>query len=590
MKEYLYEILFLLGPDKRRLPRLLFLFLFASILDLVGIGLIGPYVSVITDDDTSVRLIEKVSGWLEISPSVGELMVLMSVILLVIFTIKAIVSIWINYVIINFSSDQQVNLRSLLMKKYQSMEYVDYIDRNSSEYIHNTQTLVHQYSAIIIHLGLKMFSDGIVVIAILALLIWVDFIAFLVLIGLIGLVTVTYDYFFRKKVYNLGVQANISATSMIQGIHEGIEGLKEIRVLGSEEYFYKKVVSGAKKYGEYQAKSTMISTSPRYLLELIVVLFIVFTILTSIYFDRDLQLLLPTLGMFGLASIRLLPAVNTFSTGVMQFRFHRNTVNRLYKDVRSRDNYFSSIDKYKENIDKEVFNSLSVKNICFNYPGSKVDTISGLSLEINMGESIGLIGSSGSGKTTLIDVLLGLLTPQQGVIEFNAKPLSDAIDAWRSNVAYLPQHVFLIDSSLKENIALGVDENDIDMQKIMSALEKSQLAEMMENMPNGVETIIGENGVKLSGGQRQRIALARAFYHDKSVLIMDESTSSLDNETESEIINEIQLLKGSKTMIVIAHRISTILNCDKVYKMEKGSLVYLGDPKNIVEYSQNKEK
>jgi len=229
------------------------------------------------------------------------------------------------------------------------------------------------------------------------------------------------------------------------------------------------------------------------------------------------------------------------------------------------------------------FVALGLRQIYYRYPNTKQSALQNLSLEIKAGESIGLVGPSGSGKTTLVDVLLGLLEPQSGTMEFNGRSLLENLEEWRSQVAYLPQQVFLIDNSLRCNVALGEEESEIDETRLREALRQARLTELVEQLPQGVNTILGERGVRLSGGQRQRVALARAFYHGRSVLVMDEATSALDNETEKEIVAEIQRLKGQKTMIVIAHRLTTVQHCDRIYRLEQGKIVEEGTPQQILQ-------
>jgi ABC-type multidrug transport system fused ATPase/permease subunit len=199
-----------------------------------------------------------------------------------------------------------------------------------------------------------------------------------------------------------------------------------------------------------------------------------------------------------------------------------------------------------------------------------------LSLQVLAHESIGLVGPSGSGKTTLVDVLLGLLQPQQGEMRYNDRLLADALGEWRAQVAYLPQQVFLMDATLRSNVALGVAPQDIDEERLQDALRQARLAELVAQLPQGAETVVGERGIRLSGGQRQRIALARAFYHRRDVLVMDEATSALDNETEQEIVEEIRRLKGRTTLIVIAHRLTTVQHCDRILRLDRGRIVAQG--------------
>ena len=215
----------------------------------------------------------------------------------------------------------------------------------------------------------------------------------------------------------------------------------------------------------------------------------------------------------------------------------------------------------------------------------RIDALTALqdiTLQIRSGESVGLVGPSGAGKTTLVDVLLGLLEPQAGSITFNGLSLQEGLLEWHSQAAYLPQQVFLIDNTLKRNVALGMQDDMIDETRIHQAINQAMLSELLEQLPYGIETILGERGIRLSGGQRQRVALARAFYHRRSVLVMDEATSALDDSTEKEIVEEIKRLKGQKTMIVIAHRLSTVQHCDRIYRLEQGKIVEEGSPQQVL--------
>ncbi len=580
MRRYLYEILKLMGEDKKKLPWLLVLFFLVSFLDIAGIGLIGPYVSIVVEPSVAQDIFQKHSSWVKLPTEVYPLLMLMSIVLLGIFIFKTISAIWINYIIIKFGTSLREKLTVKLMNSYQNLPYVDYLRRNSSEYIHTTQNLVNEYSGSMIQTGLKMVSDGIVAVVILVMLAITDLTAFLLLTCLLGLFIFSYDRLFRIKIKLFGKKANLAQIEMVKGIHEGLEGLKEIRVLGHEGYFLKKVRNGAKLTGIYGMYMTVMATIPRFLIEFLLVLFIVMLVILTLITDSDLKGLLPTLAVFGLASIRLLPIVNIISNGLIKFRFNRDSVSRLYVDVMA---VMDSTEKNDEFSSKKVninssFETLVMKDVLFRYPMAKREVLKNINLTIKRGDSIGIVGESGSGKTTLVDIILGLLEPDSGEIYFNGLSLKKDINNWQKHIAYLPQEVFIIDDKLKCNVALGVDEQDIDIELLHQSLEKASLSSLIDQLPDGEDTVLGERGVRLSGGQRQRIALARAFYHKRDILIMDESTSSLDNETEKEIVEEIKNLKGDVTMIVIAHRITTIANCDVVYKILKGEIVNSSPP------------
>lgn len=591
MKKYFSEILYILDNDRRKLPALLLLFLAVSALDLAGIGLIGPYISLLVDPQSISGMHGGLFEKLGLPTDQQSLLIIVGIVLLGVFLTKAISAIWINYKIVRFSQNQQVRLRTYLMQVYQSLPYTEYLARNSSEYIDSIHRLAGQFSQNVTLSLLKTISDGIVALSILALLAWTNSFALGLLIVLLGGVLYVYDRLFRRKMVHWGEQVNKAASEVVRGVNEGIEGFKELRILGRERYFYDKVKNGAEKYAYNQQFSQVLSIAPRYLLELMLIAFVVTVVVVTISLGKPIKELLPMLGMFGVASLRLLPTVNTASTTLMKLRYSRDVVARLFRDLKSIEkfeNYSGNIKSFNTRKD-ETFRKLTIKDINFRYPNANRDALNNLSLDIHVGESIGLIGPSGSGKTTLVDVLLGLLTPQNGSIFYNDKFIKDCMGIWHSQVAYLPQQVFLIDNTLRSNIGLGMKDAEIDTERLNDAIKQARLSELVEDLPQGVETYIGERGVRLSGGQRQRVALARAFYHGRNVLVMDEATSSLDNETEREIVDEIKQLKGKKTMIVIAHRMSTVQHCDRIYRLEKGQIVESGSPDEVVKINKQYE-
>lgn len=583
MNNYIKKIFYILDSDRKKLPKLVLFFLAVSMLDLAGLILIAPYISLAFDPQTfqQSELFGQISLFLGLPSEQKPLLVILGLLLLLIFVTKGISGVWINYKIILFSRDQQVRLRSLLMQSYQSLPYTTYLNRNSSEYIFSIQVLTGNFGGVLMSM-LRMLSDLIIALVILVLLAITHGWALLFLLGFLSLIILSYYLLTRKKLNYFGRQSNIAATQLVKGIHEGIEGFKEIRVLGRENFFYQKVVGAATTESIFAAKSEMISSIPRYLLEVFIVNFVVFLVIGAILLDYDMILILPMLGMFGVAALRLLPISNAMSSSLVQLRYSDDAITKLYNDLKDFGNTKKSLTYDSNHTDDSVFKNLTINKISFNYPNQKVSALTNLSITINAGESIGFIGPSGAGKTTLVDVLLGLLEPQNGEIFYNDEKLIESMAFWHSKVAYLPQQVFLIDDTLRRNIALGIEDSDIDDARLNEAIRQSSLLEIVNQLPEGIETIIGERGVRLSGGQRQRVAIARAFYYDKSVFIMDESTSALDNETEREIVKEIKLLKGKKTIIVIAHRHSTVQYCDLIYRLEKGRIIEVGKPDKIL--------
>lgn len=571
--QYIKKIIYLLGNESRKLPKLLLLFFGASMLDFISIGLIAPYIALVIDPKAFDGNFGNIIDFLELPHDQYSLLIVLSIGLFCIFLLKAMVSILISYKIISFSQNQQARLRTRLMHSYQSLAYTEYLQRNSSEYIDIIQRQAGQFAQGVLMTSLRTVGDSFVMVAILIVLALNNIMALILLLVLFGSFTFGYDRFFRQRLKEYGRQSNHAAFDVVRGIQEGVGGFKEIRILGFEDYFHKKIRVGTRKYADSHVRSLFLSSIPRYLLELLLITFIVLLVLWFLFLEYSIKDLLPTLGMFGVAAIRLIPAFTSLSTTLMKFHFNHDVVTRLYSDL----NHIMS-KKQRQILSStpliiETFSVLKLDKITFSYPGMSHYALHDISIEIKSGDSIGIIGASGSGKTTLIDTLLGLLVPQDGKIFYNNNLLADSLKEWRSQVAYLPQQVFLIDNTLRHNVALGLEGDEIDDNALQKALHKAQLNGLVDQLERGVNTMIGENGVRLSGGQRQRIALARAFYHNRNVLVLDEATSALDNETESEIVEEIRRLKGKVTMIVIAHRLSTIQHCDRIFSLEGGRIV-----------------
>jgi ATP-binding cassette, subfamily B, bacterial PglK len=580
--QYLSKILYILDKDRKKLPIIVILFIGVSLLDLIGLGLIGPYIALVMSPGELSGWAADVIGFISFGFKEDELFVYIGIAIVIVFVIKVSAIILVNFIITDFSYSLQLSLRSFLMRSYQMMPYQSYLARNSAEYIHNIQNITSQFSQNIVLVGLRVIGDMIVACAIFVMLAMVNLEALLMLLILLASLIISYNLFFRKKLADYGFRSNKASMALVQGIHEGVEGLKEIRILGKSEYFYEKAKEGARNSGIYQRRLQLISLAPRYLIELLLVSFVVTLISFFLMSGFDIASMIAILSVFGVASMRLMPIASGISNSMSQLQFAKDSISRLYNDIYQLKTNKLDMQKYDYAYPRLSFESLEVKDIVFSYKNSSQPIVKNVSLSIKKSEIIGFIGTSGSGKTTLVDLLLGLLEPNSGDIFINHQPIGEDLQGWRNNIAYLPQQVFLIDDTLKKNIALGCNDDEIDNDKVMLAIKNAQLLDLVKDLTSGIETMIGERGVRLSGGQRQRVALARSFYHERDVLIMDESTSALDDTTEQEVIKEINQLKGKKTMIIVAHRLTTLKSCDRIYKMDKGEIVAFGTPKEML--------
>ena len=583
--KYLREILFIVGDDRKKLPWIISLFFLSSFLDFAGLGLIGPYITLIINPE---YLIESQTGLflqkLGFSLETKDLIMTIGFSLIVVFLLKAVFIVIIKRIIYYFSFNKQMKLQTYLIQAYQQLPYTLYLARNSAEYIQTINGLVARFIGGVLKNLLFILSEGIVGIVILCFLAWTNGIALALLVLLLAVTMFTYDRFFRRNLKSYGERHAMGSKQVIRGINEGMEGFKEIRILGKAFYFQKMVHNGALEVRDMEVKSTLIGITPRYLLEFILILYLVLFVGVSTFLGHDFSLMGPTLSMFAVAGLRLVPLATTLSSSLISFRYGRYATSSLYKDLQVINNQdapdhpilFSDVEK------TEYFSKLELINLCFHYPNVENLVLDNINLSIKPGDSIGLIGPSGAGKTTLVDVLLGLLDPQSGEIKYNNEAMHDCLDMWHAQVAYLPQEIFLIDDTLRNNVAMGIFKSEIDEDKVYESLLQARLMDLVNQLPDGIDTIIGERGVRFSGGQRQRVALARAFYHGRSVLVMDEATSSLDNKTEQEIVEEIHHLKGRKTLIVIAHRLTTVQHCDRIHRLDQGRIVESGTFEQVI--------
>ena len=577
--QYLKEIFYLLGEDKWKLPLILFSFLIMSTLEVLGIGLIAPYAALIINPNI---LIEKYSFLEEFGVPIysDNILLFMSILLVSLFVLKTIGLSLINWVIFSFCYERQIKIRAKLMKSYQIMPYIKYTERNSAEYVYNMNAVATFTQGVLVSI-LRIVTELIVGLFIFVFLVFQDAFVLFMLVFLLGSFIFLYDFIFQKRIKKYGHLVNTYSTKMFKNINESVHGLKEVRILGKEKYFYDKVLSNATGLSQTMKLKDFISSVPRYFLELIMIFFVVFLVVLYSYQGKALELVVPILTMFSIAAIRLFPSVNQIVSGISHIRFGRPVVALLYKDLKA-SNYYNFDQKINSIDETSIFKSIELRDVSFAYPNRDYKVIDNLTIKVKKGDSVGIIGPSGSGKTTILDILLGLIEVDQGKVLFNNDDLNNCYSEWKSHVAYIPQNIFIIDDTVTRNIALGVPDDLVDHTMLNNSINQSKLTELINQMPKGINTLLGEAGVQLSGGQRQRIALARAFYHNRDILVMDEATSALDNETEAEIVDEIKHLKGNKTLLVIAHRLSTVKHCDYIYRIDKGKIVEKGNYKSVI--------
>jgi len=567
MKEYLIRIYSLLYEDKKRLPLLLVLFLLTSFFDALSLAILFPFIQILVN----FQDFQSSYGWFFESinlTSKSEIITFLGITLVSLFIIKALASILVNWAILRITYNRQAKIKTSLLHKYLNMHYRKYIEGNSARYIQMIQTMSMQFIKVLQGF-LRLLSDGLIFLSIVIVLAFVEGPLLIYVGGMMIVLLLVYDIFFKKLLDSQSRAITDSSVQVTKTVNESIQGLKEIKILGKQNFFEDILKENVDIYAKNNIYADLIRTQPKHIIELIFVIAFTLAVVFFTPLQNDFQSLIPTLGVFLFAAIRLMPTLNQMLASVNVLRIGYYPTTLLFEDMTTKQDLEE--DDYKANILKDGFTSMLLKNVFFSYKNDKEHQLNGISLQVDKNKSIGLFGQSGSGKTTLVDVMLGLLEPSKGEIQLNNKVVKNNKE-FRNLVAYIPQDIFIINDSVKNNITLTGKDEVIDDVLLEDVVLRSRLKEVINNLPEGINTNIGERGVKLSGGQKQRIAIARALYNKREVLIMDEATSALDNNTEKEIIDEIRKLKGKVTMVVIAHRLTTLQHCDEIYEISNGRI------------------
>lgn len=595
MFQYFRRILYILAGKKVELILIILLILVTSLLETIGIGLVGPFIALATNP----KLIYKNSWFNEIYrylnlTSEVQFVFFVGAVMVGILCFKSFLGFNLQKYIFAYGFSQQSNLRLRLMHAYLSVPYSFHLNRNTAVLIQNIINETDNFANRVLMPLLFTTSNVIVIFALTALLFTISSAATTSIFGVLGLVSFVL-YPFKDKLSRWGMQAYESNTEIIRVINHALGGFKETRLIGCEEHFEGQMVIQAEKYKNSISSSLAFSLLPRQILEPLLMCFLVgFTVIYLITHQNG-EGLSETLGVFGMASIRLLPAGSGLIQTWGSLRQCGYIIDQLFLDLKEVDQQLETRENLnflfagKAKISSPdlqnvigLTNKIALENVCYRYPNTSNLVIKDVSLELRKGESIGLIGKSGSGKTTLVDIILGLLTPESGDITVDNISVEGNLRAWQNLIGYIPQSIFLIDDTIKNNVAFGVAAEKIDDKKLERAIQSAQLTEFINELPDGVETVVGERGVRLSGGQRQRIGIARVLYHERELLVLDEATSALDDETENLVTEAIKSLSGNKTMIIIAHRLTTIEHCDRIYMMEKGQIIKSGSYQEVI--------
>lgn len=558
----------------RRCSIIIVAMILGAILEAIGIGAILPLISIMGNPDflTVYPKVTKYAGIFGIMTHI-QFIITATFLLLILYIIKNIYLAWQNKIQIDFAVQNQIYYSEELLTEYLQKPYLYHLNHNTATLLRNVNSGgVIVFSLIMVSM-FTLLTEIITAATIWLMLVMIDAFTAIIVAGFIGSLLYFIIKGFRKKITEQGNIQNEYSALYIKCINQSLGAIKETKVSCKEEFFLDAFRKAYFEYGKANGKFLFMNQLPRMLIETIIVCGLLLLIITKLLLGNQPAEIVPLLGVLALAAFRLMPSANRIVNLSNGIRFQMPFFNELYEDLliiknKGAKETETCLQKPESRMDFE--NVISVEELSFAYPEIEKQVLNNISFSIPKGKFVGIVGPSGAGKTTFVDILLGLLPPSKGKISVDGKNIYDDIRTWQANLAYVPQSIYLIDGTIRENIALGVDEKEIDDVLINKVLHMAELYDFVQELPAGIDTTVGERGVKLSGGQRRRIGIARALYYQPQVLVLDEATSALDNETEKSITDTILKLKGQITIIAVAHRLTTLAQCDFKVKFENG--------------------
>ena len=553
----------------------------AMILESLSIGIMLPLISVLFKGDIGTSFF---SYFFIFGEPEGKSLIYIGLLMaLVVFLIKNLALIFNLWQQTKFLRDLQFEITNRLFKYYLKNDYIFFLQNNSAHLYRNLTDITSSYVTYM-KTHMIFFSEIIVFIGIALILFYVDFLGSMAIFFSAGIVSFLIYTFTIDKISLLGKQRNIVGGELNKHLLQGMASAKDVKILDRGDDLIHQVDKNLFKMTKFNHIIQFITGLPRFSFEMLVVFTFATLIFVMINAGRDLIGIIQYLAVFAVASFRIVPGASRILHSFQNIKYIEPSIKILIEEFKSKNNSYVRKDHLQKNpnVPLKFQKEINLKNLSFSYPLRKEFSLSKISMTVTKGDFIGIIGETGSGKSTLINLLIGLLQPSEGKIEIDKLDINSNLTEWYKKIGYVPQSVYLIDDTIKKNIAFGLREEDIDDNLIKQAVEKASLSEFLNELANGLETIVGEKGIMLSGGQQQRIGIARALYRDPEILILDEATSSLDQATEKKIMKSVQFLKRKKTLIIITHRLSTVENCDKIFFIDKGKITRQGSPEKIL--------
>lgn len=563
----------LLRPHQRHKSVLVFsLMLVGMVMEMIGLGMVIPVLTILTDNNKATSsmgvCIASLSGHL----SQTEIITAGMVVLVGVYVVKTTFLAFLTWQQAKFVFGLQVDLSKRLFRSYITQPYTFHLQRNSAQLIQNVFNETYQFAQGVLISGIALLTELLVVVGILILLLVIEPLGAVIVATVLGVTTYFFQRVSRERLLRWGIARQHHDGLRIQHLQQGLGGVKEVKLFGRESHFINQFAVHMVGSAHAWERQAVLQALPRIWLEMLGVIGLAGIVLVILWQGKPVDNLVPTLGLFAAAAFRLIPSVNRILISAQKLRFGLPSTKIL-------SNELSLPDLAADSGQAETMSFLGeivIDNVSYSYPESPEPSLTDISMTIPRGASIGIVGGSGAGKSTLVDVLLGLLTPTAGAIRVDGVDIQSNPRGWQSLIGYVPQTIYLMDDTIRHNIAFGLPDSQINDEAVWRAVCAAQLEEYIKSLPDGLDTVIGEGGVRLSGGQRQRVGIARALYYDPPVLVLDEATSALDTLTEHDFVDAVNALSGCKTLIIVAHRLSTLKCCNRLYRLDKGCIVEEG--------------
>jgi ABC-type multidrug transport system fused ATPase/permease subunit len=570
----------LLTPiERRNAVGLLGLMFVGMVLEMLGIGLVIPAVALLIQPDfvssyPSLYPVLEALG----NPSQRALVMAAMLALVGVYVFKTAFLGFLAWRQMSFAFGIEAELSQRLFTVYLHQPYTFHLQRNSAQLIRNTVNEVNILIFSVIIPSMSLVTEALVFPSLCVLLLVFEPLGALIVVAVLGTSAWGSQRLTRRRIGRWGEVRQHHEGLRIQHVQQGLGGAKDVKLLGREAAFQEQYAVHTEQCARAGQLQLFLQQLPRLWLELLAAAGLAILLLAMLAQGRDFSAILPLLGLFAMAAFRLMPSISRVLSAFQSLRYGVAVVNTLHDElalaVPPTNRSGTAIAPFSE--------TLELDRVTYTYPGAHTPAIRDLSLVIRRGESVGFIGPSGAGKSTLVDVLLGLLAPESGEVRVDGRDIQRSLRGWQDQIGYVPQSIFLTDDTLRRNVAFGLAEGQIDDAAVRNAIRAAQLEEFVRTLPQGLETSVGERGVRLSGGQRQRIGIARALYHDPAILVLDEASSSLDTATEREVMEEVRALRGAKTILIVSHRFSTVEHCDRLYCLARGRIVATGPPQTML--------